>query len=216
MSAVIDRSFCLQHPFQITRLFGLDVFLGMLLSSRKTLLQRVADKYQASRIPFPGSVGNAYRLSALFEFRVARIYSAMAKRFGDDREAARLFAELAEEENEHGRIMLTCLFHITASEKPAFVPSVRDPEIRSELARLRLLEGKVATLSLDQALNLALDLESGEVNVIFGRLLGQVDAEQLRLFAAQLEGAQSHAESVPRRIAELRARRGTQATRQAA
>jgi rubrerythrin len=210
MSAVIDRQYCLSHPFQIARLFGLDIFLGMLLSSRKTLLERVTEKYQASRIPFPGTLGNAYRLSALFEFRAARLYAAMARRFRDQPDAARLFSDLSEEEMEHGRVMLTCLFQVTLSQKPAFVPSIRDPEIRAELRRLRALERTIDQLSLDQALDLAIELERGEVNVIFGRLLGQVESAQLQLFAKELTGPQSHATCVPKRIQDLRRSRAAQ------
>ena len=210
MSAVIDRQYCLSHPVQIARLFGLDVCLGMLLSSHKTLLERVTEKYQANRIPFPGALGNAYRLSALFELRVARLYAAMARRFRDEPDAARLFADLSEEEMEHGRVMLTCLFQVSVSPSSAFMPSIRDPEIRAELSRLRSLERQVDQLSLDEALDLTIELERGEVNIIFGRLLGQVDSAQLQLFAHELTGPQSHATCVPRRIQDLKRSREAQ------
>ncbi len=209
MSAVIDRDYCLKHPVKIIRLFGLGVYLGMALSTHKTLLQRVTEKYQASRIPFPGPVGNAYRLSALFELRVSRIYAAMARQFAHEPDAAKLFSDLSQEETEHGRVMLTCLFQVTLSPKVGFIPSIRDPEIRAGLARLRALERRVRTLTLDEALDLALDLERGEVNIIFGRLLAQVDSAQLALFAERLRGPQNHSQSVPKRVKALRQGRAT-------
>ena len=112
MQAVIDRDYCLRHPGQIARFFGWDVVLGMLVSDKKTLLERVADKCLAQGVPMPGPLGNAYKLSALFEFRVAKIYKAMAERFSDQPEASDLFRDLSEEEMEHGRIMLACLYEI--------------------------------------------------------------------------------------------------------
>ncbi|TVQ85568.1 MAG: hypothetical protein EA400_15265 [Chromatiaceae bacterium] len=204
MQAVIDRNFCLRHPVRIIRLFGPGVWLGMLLNRRKTLLERVLARYQAHAVPAPGALGCAYKCSALFEFRVARIYAAMAARFADQPAAAALFRDLSEEEMEHGRVMLACLFQVTARTDLDFLPSVRDPEIRAALARLRGIERQVGRMTLEEALDTTAELERGEVNVIFGRLLKQVQQEQLALFAEHLGGAQSHSESVPRRIAALR------------
>jgi len=207
MQALIDRDYCLRHPVRIIRLFGPDVYLGMLLDPGKTLLERVVEKYQAHAVAAPGAIGNAYKCSALFEFRVARIYEAMARRFADHVEAAALFQQLSEEEMEHGRIMLTCLFQVTAGPNLAYMPSVRDPEVRDALRKLRDIAKRVPEMTLDEALETTADLERGEVNIIFGRLLGQVDRAQLALFVEHLSGAQSHSESVPRRIEALKAQR---------
>lgn len=206
MQAVIDRDFCLKNPYKIIRLFGIDVFFGMLLYKDKTLLERVATKYRARRIAMPGTVGNAYKLSALFEFRVAHIYGAMAERFRSVAQAHRLFKDLEEEEMEHGRLMLACLYQIALTPALRFVPSVRDPQIRASLIALRRIERSVAGMSLEEALKTTGELEASEVNTIFGRLLAQVDKAQTQLFAEQLKGAQSHPESVPRRIKELKER----------
>ena len=81
METIIDRDFCIKHPSRIIGLFGLDVYLGLLFNQRKSLLERLTEKYSAHGMPMPGPLGNAYKLSALFEFRVARIYQRMAERF---------------------------------------------------------------------------------------------------------------------------------------
>ncbi|SDW36405.1 hypothetical protein [Thiocapsa roseopersicina] len=208
MQAVIDRGFCLKNPAKIIQLFGLDVFVGMLLSKEKTLLQRIAEKYQARRVPMPGAVGNAYKLSALFEFRVAHIYAAMAERFKSNPDVHRFFLDLRDEEMEHGRLMLACLYQVAVNREVEFVPSVRDREMRESLNALRDIERRVPAMSLDEAFKVTNELEAGEVNVIFGRLLTQVGRAETELFAEQLKGAQSHPESVPRRIKELKARLG--------
>jgi rubrerythrin len=131
----------------------------------------------------------------------------MARHFADNPEAAALFQQLSEEEMEHGRIMLTCLFQVTAGPSLEFMPSVRDPDVRDSLRKLRAVEKQVPSMSLDEALTTTAELEKGEVNIIFGRLLDQVDKAQLALFAEHLTGAENHSESVPRRIAELKAHR---------
>jgi rubrerythrin len=204
MQAVVDRDYCLRHPGQIAKFFGWDVVLGMLFSNQKTLLERVADKCVAHGVAMPGALGNAYKLSALFEFRVAKIYGAMAERFKDQPEASALFRDLSEEEMEHGRIMLSCLYEIATKPEIDFIPSVRDEDIRESLNELREVQRRVPEMSLDEALTLTDELERGEVNVIFGKLLKQVGKPETELFAKRLEGAQNHSESVPRRIRELK------------
>ena len=81
METIIGRDYCIRHPGKIIRLFGLDIYLGLLFNKKKSLLERLTDKYSAAGIPMPGSIGNAYKLSALIEFRVARIYERMAEQF---------------------------------------------------------------------------------------------------------------------------------------
>jgi hypothetical protein len=81
---------------------------------------------------------------------------------------------------------------------------VRDPAIRDSLNDLRELERKVDNLALEEALDITIKLEQSEVNVIFGRLLNQVDSAQSKLFAEQFKGVEGHSESVPRRITELK------------
>jgi hypothetical protein len=208
MQAVIDRAYCLKNQKKIIELFGLDVFLWMLLSKQKTLLERVSEKYQARNVPMPGALGSAYKLSALFEFRVAHIYAAMAERFKTHTEVRWLFQDLQEEELEHGRLMLACLYQIAVRPGVDFVPNVLDPEIRTSLNGLREIERRVPQMSLEEAFQVTNELEASEVNVIFGRLLKQVGKAETELFAEQIKGAQSHPESVPRRIRELKARLG--------
>ena len=204
METIIERDYCIRHPRKIIGLFGLDVYLGLLFNRNKSLLERLTDKYSAHGVPMPGSVGNAYKLSALFEFRVARIYERMAERFKDQPAAKELFMELHNEEMEHGRLMLVCYYTVELTPSIEFIPDVRDPAIRDALNELRELQRRIDTLSLSEALDITDELERGEVNVIFGKLLNQVDQAQSKLFAEQFKGVEGHSESVPRRIRELK------------
>ncbi|MEA3276887.1 MAG: hypothetical protein U9Q81_16725 [Pseudomonadota bacterium] len=104
--------------------------------------------------------------------------------------------------------MLTCLYQIAMNPSVDFVPSIRDPEIRESLGKLRATEKQVPAMSLEEALKVTDALEASEVNVIFGRLLKQIGKPETELFANKLKGAQSHTVSVPRRIKELRAKLG--------
>lgn len=204
METIIERGYCLRHPRKIIRLFGLDIYLGLLFDKKKSLLERLTNKYSIEGIPMPGSVGNAYKLSALIEFRVARIYKSMAEQFQETPDAHQLFMDLYNEEMEHGRMMLHCYYTVELSPSIKFIPGISDPKIRNTLHDLRALEKRVFTLSLDKALEITNELERGEVNIIFGQLLTQVDQEQSLLFIEQFKKAENHSESVPRRTRELR------------
>ncbi len=204
METIIERDFCIRHPGKIIRLFGLDIYLGLLFNKEKSLLERLTDKYASEGVPLPGPVGNAYKLSALIEFRVARIYKRMAELFKSSAAAHSLFEDLYNEEMEHGRLMLLCYYTVELTPTIEFIPSVRDPEIRNTLQDLKALERRVHTFSLDKALDTTKELELGEVNIIFGKLLSQVNQEQSDLFIEQFKQVENHSESVPRRIQELR------------
>lgn len=204
MAALVDRNYCLRHPWEIIQACGLGIFLGMVLNPRKGLLERLVAYYAAHAFPLPGHVGRAYRLSALIEYRVASIYRGLAERFADAPAVRHLFEELCAEEQEHGRLMELCRYTVSLHPQLRYTPQLCDPEIRPLLRRLRALQHSVEALSLEEALALTEELEAGEVNTIFGRLLAQVDNDDVRLFEAQLREVEGHSVSVPRRINVLR------------
>ncbi|MGE0082336.1 MAG: hypothetical protein AB7U81_13680 [Thiohalomonadaceae bacterium] len=206
MTGLIGRDYCFRHAGSIVRSFGFGVFLGTLASTRKTLLERAVAHYESRGYAFPGHVGRAYRLAALIEARVARIYGRLAERFAGEPEAAALFRELAQEELEHSRLMQLCRFLVVLHPRLEFVPAIRDPQIRAIRAELRALERRIDSMTLDQALDAAVAVEQGEINAVFERLLRQVDSEATRLFEGRLDEVQGHAKSVPRRVALLRRR----------
>ena len=206
MRGIIGRDYCIRHPARIIHLFGTGVLLGMLWSERKSLLERVVEHYQDHGIPLPGEAGHAYRVAALIEFRVARLYEQLAEQFADEPEVHAFYRELHAEELEHGRLM--CLCRYTASHHPAleYTPSLRDPAVSEALRRVRSLAQAAPTLTLDEALAVTEALEQTEINTIFDRLLRQADTTESRLFEEELQATADHATEVPRRIAELRER----------
>lgn len=204
MQALVDRDFIVRNAADIIGLFGVGVYLNLILMRRTDLFEAVADWHLRHGIPMPGRVGNAYRLSALLEYRVARIYGRLAERFSLNAEARDLFRELEREEIQHGQVMMLCLYTVRQDSGLTFIPSVRDPEMREILQKLRRIERNVEGLSLEQALDLTLKLEEGEVNTIFGRLLKQVEDPKTRFFAHLLSLAGSHQATVPPRVARLR------------
>lgn len=204
MQAVIDREYCLQHPLEIARFFGWDVALGMVLSGRKTLVQRLTDKYLSAGLILPGAAGNAYKLSALYTFRVGKVYALMAQRFRDNMAAHDLFADLQDEQMEQGRLVLSCLSELIHTPGIEHVTSVPDVEMSDALQELREIQARVAGMNLDEALATADILERGEQTVVFERLLGKVGSAEKSLFAERLRAVERHGESVHKRISAFK------------
>lgn len=206
MYGIVSQEDLRRQAGEVIRTFGLMTYVRVLTSHHKGkgLLQQITEKYQREGIPMPGPLGQAYRISALLEFRAARIYDRLARHFQAEPPARAFFEELRDEELEHGRLMVLCLYTLNARVRPSYVPSLRDPEVRALLRELRAQERRVEQLTLDEALDLTAKLEASEINMIFDRLLAQTQHPQSGFFIAQLGKAGGHAEAVPKRIQALR------------
>ena len=203
MSAVLSRDYCLSHPWEVGRLYGWSVLFGTWVSKR-SVLDRVARSFAERRDVMPGPLGRSYRIAQLLELRAAKIYQLMAERFADLLPARRLFEELEEEEREHARLMEICLYTVCVTPEIRYEPSVMDPEIRTVLQEMRAVQRRIPSMTLDEALETSEALERSEVNVIFGKLLEQVDQPEVALLREMMRSAENHQVSVPRRIADLR------------
>ena len=204
MGEIIGREYCLHNPMEIIRLFGARVFLGTLLNREKSLLQQVIASHSRRGIPMPGFVGKSYRIAAMIEYRVSRIYKKLALRFRDNAQVRDFYADLQREEEEHARLMLLCLYTVSLKSSVHYVPSIRDKAIRRITGYLRNIERGLGELSLDEALNITEELEKSEINAIFDKLLRQVDGEESLLFLEQLKQVEGHGAAIPRKIRELK------------
>lgn len=204
MPILTGRDHCLRSPAHALRAYGTSVFLTALFKQKTSLLQLLGEYFAAHGYPMPGELGRAYRLASVLELRMARFYAALAERFTDAPDAAALFRQLSEEEEEHARLMQLCRYTVMLSPAIHFVPRLQDASIKVLLRRLRLLCREIPMLSLEQALQLTEELERSEINSIFDRLLQQAQGEPTAPFAAALRHAGDHATSVPARIARLR------------
>ncbi len=204
MKTIVDQEYVRRHAEEVIKTFGLMTYVSSLRTKGKGLLEQLEEKYLSGGVPMPGRLGNAYRLSALIELRVARIYERMVRRFDENPLVKEFFQKLQEEEQEHARVMVLCLYTVDARTELDYLPSVRDPEIRALLGELRTKARGVWKLSLDEALDLTAELEASEVNVIFDKLLEQTRNPKSDFFISQLAKVEGHAAAVPKRIKALR------------
>lgn len=203
MHAIIDRAYCLRHPQQVVRSVGWTPFLTTLLRREPSLLGAVKRHHEQHGIPMPGALGRAYRQAAVLEYRMARFYRALAGRFAAQPAASEFFHQMADEEEEHGRLMELCRYTVTTHPQIRYMPDIREGQMAALARRLRRLEARAADLTLEQALQLTEELETSEINAIFDRLLRQVGNAPSRLFADALQAAGEHATAIPLRLAAL-------------
>lgn len=204
MSELVSRQYCIENPGTIIRFFGLGVFFKMLLGGKKSLLERAVEVYERRGVKMPGPLGDSYKLAARIEFRMARLYNAFSRHFRNNKVVSSFFDDLRKEEEEHGRLMMLCLYCVKLNPQTNFSPSVRDSDVRDILKSIRDCEKKIDSLPLDEALRLTEEFERSEVNTIFGKLLRQAGEGEAGLFAQQLKDVEDHSISVPRRIRELK------------
>lgn len=176
-----------------------------MLGRERDLLAALVARHRNHGIALPGQPGNAYRISSIIEFRVARVYGQLAEHFKSQPEAAAFFRELQEEEKQHGHLMLLCMYTVNNDPPLRFVPTIKDPTVVALLERLKRVEAAIPSLTLDEALAITHELETSEINTIFDRLLAQSNHPSTRFFRKRFDALEGHAESIPRRIAELKA-----------
>jgi rubrerythrin len=198
-----SREYCLAHPVEISRLYGVNVLFGALIGNRSALDQ-IAANFAGNRLAMPGPLGQSYRVATLIELRAAKIYRLLAERFVDVLPVRRLFKELEEEEMEHARVMNVCLYAVRMRPHITYVPSMLDPEVRDTMKEMRAAQRRIPTMTLDEAFKAAVALEVGEANLIFGKLLKQVAEPEVAVLREMMRNVETHQVSVPRRIDELR------------
>lgn len=204
MDDVVGREYCLKNPGEIIRIFGIRVFLGVLLGSKKSLLHRVIASHERRGIPMPGFVGKSYRIATMIEYRASRIYKKMGLKFKDNEQVRDFYTDLQKEEEEHARLMMLCLYTVSLRPSVHYLPSIRDKAIRHVTGYLRNIEKSIEELSLDEALDITEKLEKSEINVIFDKLLKQVDGEESLLFQEQLTQVEGHGAAIPKKIKDLK------------
>jgi rubrerythrin len=128
-----------------------------------------------------------------FEERAAAIYLKLASRFSKDRELGSIWFEMAMQEKQHAGLLQFCLYE---SLFPSDLPD--NNEIRKITELLKRLEKRTAdpALTAAEAFAIAIELETSEVNAIYGHLTTSVHSS-MYLFRRRI------ATSIPNHADEL-------------
>src|ERR1044071_7475079 len=122
---------------------------------------------------------NVYRRLIEFEEQAAEIYLRLASRFSTENpKLSAVWLAMAIEEKQHAGLLQFCLSNgLFATDVPL------ESELRKYAELFRSLKNRAAAaaLSLDEAFELAAELEGSEVNAIYCRLTTPVHASSYLL-----------------------------------
>jgi len=111
---------------------------------------------------------NIYRGFIQFEERSAALYLELSVRFFDNTEVSWFWVEMAMEEKQHAGMLQHC------SEAGVFACKLPG---KDQIQRLNALEARVqdSALTLDDAFEMAIALESSEINDVYSRLTAPIE-----------------------------------------
>lgn len=109
---------------------------------------------------------------AEIERLVAKIYYRFSHLFLTRAELRDFWWEMAREEEQHASILAACREMILNYEDEALDPSISRDMADGLTAKLRgLLDKGTPSLAVEDAFRIALEIESSEIDVIYGKLL---------------------------------------------
>jgi hypothetical protein len=109
---------------------------------------------------------------AEIERLVAKIYYRFSHLFLNERELRNFWWEMAREEEQHASILAACREIIGNYEEDSLDPMLSSGKADELARRLHFfLSRGTPTLGVEEAFKIALDIESSEIDVIYGKLL---------------------------------------------
>jgi rubrerythrin len=109
---------------------------------------------------------------AELERLVAKIYYRFSHLFLSRSELRDFWWEMAREEEQHASILTACRDVIANYEDEALDPSISRDKAEELAGRLNsFLARGIPSLAVEEAFRIALDIESSEIDVIYGKLL---------------------------------------------
>jgi hypothetical protein len=203
MVGAITARDILAHPVITIRCFGWGVFFRALFAGQRQTFLSLLPKADARAAP-------ASRWSALvdrcvnLELRARRVYAAFARAFADQPAASRFFDALARQEEEHAHLLALCG---AATDQSGWVASYSNPWEQYVPCLEQHLE-KVETAlrevgSLDEALQLVVQIESAEINRVFEGLLAASNSAFVKRLKAFRRAVDTHISFIARRLPEM-------------
>ena len=187
------------HPFVTIRYFGWTVFFRSLLAGRDTTFLALVNRAR----PRTSQVSPLLERCISLELRAKRLYIALARGLDGLDPAANFFGLLAAQEQQHADLLEVCRL---AANRDGWKAGLFNPW-QDYLPRLerQMQAAEIAASAVDSvedAVMLALQIESSEVNLVFDAALAASDSNfvrKLRPFRKAMELHMSYlVEAIPR------------------
>jgi len=200
---VITRWDILAHPVSAIRCFGWRVFFRAVAPWQdKTFLSVLRDAgflvVAASQVP------TILERCIALELRAMRIYHALARVFADQGLIGAFFAGLADQEQFHADLLELCR---AAAHRKGWKANLFNPW-QDYLPRLeQQMDATEASVnqvgSVEDALQLVIQIESSEINQVFPAAVAASDAAFVKRLKPFQEAMESHMTYIVERLPEL-------------
>jgi hypothetical protein len=192
MVGAICKLDVLTHPAVTIRCFGWRVFFKTLVARRDQTFLSILVAGNCVQRPTE-RVFEVIRRCADLELRAKHIYETLASRFAQFGRVKRFFEALARQEQEHADLLDLCRIAVTRGRwnGKQFDPW-RDSVPRLE-HQMRALEVCLEAIEcVSEALRLVIEVESSEINDVFGGVVSATDSEFVREMGAFWGAQQKH------------------------
>ena len=180
MVGAIRKRDILAHPVVTIRCFGWPVFLKTVIAGRRqTFLTLLAETsaFGSPTVEVPELLDHCVDI----ELQAKRVYEALSKRFADREPVREFFENLAEQEQAHSDMLELCgeIAGREGWQEEHFAPwREAVPRLKQQMDAV---EASLDDLdSVGDALRLVIQVESSEINQIFGSVVAATDSGFVR------------------------------------
>jgi hypothetical protein len=203
MLGAICKREVLSHPFVTIHCFGWSIFFKALVARRnQTFLSLLVESGVTERAETkaPELVGRCVEL----ELSAKRIYQLLRDKFSHDGPVNKLFHALALQEQHHAELLQLCRAALDRGRwKAKHFDPWRDAIPRLE-SRMREAESAVQSMSSSlDALRLAIQIESSELNEVFLGVVAASDSDFVRKLETFHKATMAHVSYIHREIPRL-------------
>ena len=202
IGCITDRDVLL-HPVLMIGCFGWRVFfLALFQGQGRTFLSLLVEaEVVGTHVP---RLATMVDRCAQLELRAKRLYETLAAKFSDRPEASRFFATLAQQEQSHAELLGICREAAQRGRWHAELPNPWERLVPGLEEHLDLIEGSLDEIvTLKEALQLVVQIESGEINRTFQAILASCDVPFTKRLAAFGRATEIHATYIADQVPKL-------------
>lgn len=204
MIGVIRTLDILLNPVTTVRCFGWRIFFKAVFPPwhKKTFLSllREANFFVTASAKIPELLERCIAL----ELQAKRIYATFERVFSERESASQFFADLARQEQDHADLVGVCRVIAKRGDWKADRSSRWQGLLPRLERQIQAMESSLSRIgSLNDALRLAISIESSEINYVFLGILAATDSTFIRKLKAFYDAMDMHIDYICHRIPEL-------------
>lgn len=203
MLGAIRKRDVIAHPRVTIQCFGWRIFLRTLVAGREqTFLSLLMESgfFESSPFPLADVVDRCIDL----ERRAAHLYERLALQFSSFEPAHEFFAKIARQEHGHAELLALCRAAAGSGQWQVqrFEPCATAlPDLETGMRRAESCLEQID--SLNEALQLVVEVETSEINHLFQGVVAATDSRFVREIDAFHHATRCHLSYIRQRVSEL-------------